>query len=44
MEFVLYIEIGLALLTVAMVLWVVRLAKRAKAASLKSNNGEHGDS
>lgn len=43
MEFVLYIEIGLALFTVGMVLWVIRLAKRDKATSLKKSIGKSGE-
>lgn len=40
MEFLIYIEVGLAVLTVAMVVWVLRLAKRDKAASLSNSRGK----
>ncbi len=43
MEFLVYIEVGLALLTVAMVVWVLRLAKRDKAASLNNNRGKYNE-
>jgi hypothetical protein len=41
MEFLIYIEVGLALFTVAMVLWVIRLAKRDKAAAVKKSLGDN---
>lgn len=41
MEFLIYIEIGLALLTIAIVVFVLRLAKRDKAASLNRSSNKN---
>lgn len=40
MEFLIYIEIGLALLTIGIVVFVLRLAKRDKAASLNRSSNK----
>ncbi len=43
MEFLIYIEVGLVLLTIAIVVWVLRLAKRDKAAALNDDSGKNSE-